>query len=141
MTPPGERHSTFGLAPGSPRILCRPGSNGPGTRTLPGTTRAEAYAGDKRLDAKCRTAGAGLLQAAGCSTQRAGVHDNRAGQGRHKGPIPLDKYYVQVLMLYLRKSQSDAMMRRHLPCGGRSQLCARCAAAITTQLHCTCEKG
>ena len=95
MTPPGGRHSTNGLAAGSPRIFCRPGSSGPGTRALPGTTQAEAYAGDKRLRAKCRTAGAGLYTTRWVLTPARTGEDNRAGQGLYQGPIPLDKCYVQ----------------------------------------------
>ena len=42
----------------------------------------------------------GCYKRAGCSNQRAGVHDNRAGQGRHKVPIPLVKcYIVQCVMI------------------------------------------
>jgi hypothetical protein len=46
----------------------------------------------------------GRCKRAGCSAQRAGVLDNRAGQGLHQGPIPWVKCYVQCIVLDLRRS-------------------------------------
>ena len=90
-TPPGERHSTNGLAAGYPIVSAAP-SSWAYARLPPGTTRVEAYAGDERLNAKRHTAGAGVDTSAPAAQASAQVcMITVRGQGRHKGPIPLVK--------------------------------------------------
>ena len=79
------------------------------TRTLPGTTQAEAYAGDKRLSAECRTAGAGLHDTRRVLVPARTGEDSRAGAGAAPEPHPLVKGYMQV--------QFEVPARESMRCG------------------------
>ena len=83
------------------RIFCRPGGSGPVTRALPGATRAEACAvRASDFIPKAAQRERGHYKRAGCSAQRAGVPDSRAGQGLHKGPIPWTRVTVVTVRVY-----------------------------------------
>ena len=89
MTPPGERHSTNGLAAGYPIVSAAP-SAWAYARLPPGTTRVEAYAGDEWLSTKRHTAGAGVDTSAPAAQASAQVRMIAVrGQGRRKRPHPV----------------------------------------------------
>jgi len=127
MTPPGGRHSSFGTCSRVSSDFLPPRQQWARNPPRPGTTQAEAYAGDKRLRAKCHTAGAGSLRCTLGAQPCAQVCQITVRGGAAQRPHPVGQVLHAVQYRDLRRSQCEASMRRRSPLVHEAATLAMCS--------------